>query len=323
MTQSAMAHFAAPLIEVRLDAIRYAARDTNIYEFVAPDGGTLPAAEPGAHIDLHLPNGLVRQYSLTAPDPAPLRYVLCVKRDAASRGGSSYMFDGLRVGHHIGISAPRNNFALVENADRVVLFGGGIGITPLFAMVQRLRGLGRSFELHYSCRSRAYTAFFDALKSLEQVHFHFDDEAGGRFIDLSALVGAAPPTAHLYCCGPAPMLDAFECATKSWPAGQVHVEYFAAKATPSLEGGFVVQLARSAKEFYIPPGKSILEVLLEAGYKLPFSCQEGVCGSCETKVLSGTPDHRDSILTETERAANSIMMICCSGSKSPQLTLDI
>ena len=119
------------------------------------------------------------------------------------------------------------------------------------------------------------------------------------------------------------MLDAFERATKSWPASHLHIEYFAAKAPPSLEGGFVVRLARSAKEFYIPPGKSILEVLLDAGYKLPFSCQEGVCGSCETKVLSGTPDHRDSILTETERAANSIMMICCSGSKSQQLVLDI
>jgi tetrachlorobenzoquinone reductase len=323
MSRIETADSALPLIEVRLDTIRYAACDANIYEFVAPDGSPLPAAEPGAHVDLHLPNGLVRQYSLTAPGPTPTRYVLCVKRDAASRGGSSFVFDELKVGQRVIISAPRNNFVLVENAEHIVLFAGGIGITPLFAMVQRLRVLGRSFEFYYSCRSRTQAVFLDALESLEQAHFHFDDEAGGMFLNLDAVVAASPRTAHLYCCGPVAMLDAFERATKGWPAIQVHVEYFSAKAPPSLEGGFVVQLARSAKEFYIAPGQTILEVLLDAGYDLPFSCQEGVCGSCETKVLSGTPDHRDSVLTEAERAGDTVMMICCSGSKSERLVLDI
>jgi ferredoxin-NADP reductase len=311
------------LIEVRLNAIRYVARDTNVYELVRTDGGLLPSAEAGAHVDLHLPNGMMRQYSLTVPDPAPTRYELCIKRDAASRGGSQYVFDRLRVGQLVTISPPRNNFGLVENAGHVVLIGGGIGITPIFAMVQRLRALGRSWELYYSCRSRADMAFFDALKGMDPVHFHLDDEAGGKFLDLNAIVAGAPANAHLYCCGPTPMLAAFEHATNTWPPEQVHMEYFAAKEAPNLKGGFFVQLARSGNEFFIPPGKGILAVLRNAGFNLPHSCEEGVCGACETKVISGVPDHRDSVLTENERAANKTMMICCGGSKSERLVLDI
>jgi len=311
------------LIEVRLNAIRYAARDTNLYELARTDGAPLPAAEPGAHVDLHLPNGIVRQYSLTIADPAPTSYILGIKRDAASRGASKYIFEELRVGQLITISAPRNNFGLVEDASHVVLLAGGIGITPIFAMVQRLNELGRSWELHYSCRSRADMAFFDAVRYFKPAHLHFDDESDGTFLDLAAIIGSARESAHLYCCGPTPMLAAFETATKSWPSEQLHVEYFTVKETANLEGGFIVQLAQSNKEFFIPPGKGILEVLRAAGFNLPYSCQEGLCGSCETKVIAGIPDHRDSVLTESERAANKIMMICCGGSKTEKLVLDI
>jgi tetrachlorobenzoquinone reductase len=311
------------LIEVRLNAIRYAARDANLYELVRADGAPLPAAEPGAHVDLHLPNGIVRQYSLTIPDPSPTRYVLGIKRDAASRGGSKYVFEELRVGQRITISAPRNNFGLTEDAAHVVLLAGGIGITPIFAMVQRLGALGRSWELHYSCRSRAHMAFFDALRHFKQARLHFDDEAGGKFLDLAGIIGSMRESTHLYCCGPTPMLAAFEAATKSWPAERLHLEYFTAKEAAGLEGGFVVRLARFDKEFLIPPGKSILEVLRAAGFNLPYSCQEGLCGSCETKVIAGIPDHRDSVLTQSERAANDTMMICCGGSKTEKLVLDI
>jgi ferredoxin-NADP reductase len=314
---------ATDLIEVRLTAIRYAARDTNLYEFRRPDGGKLPAAEPGAHIDLHLPNGLMRQYSLTMPDPDPNAYVVGIKRDPESRGGSKYIFESLHVGRLIKISAPRNNFPLKEDAPHTVLVAGGIGVTPIWAMAQRLNATGKPWEMHYACRSRQDTAFLSELEKLSGPRFHFDEEAKGKFLDINAIVAGAPKGAHFYCCGPLPMLNAFEAATKPLPPEQVHVEYFTAKEAPNLEGGFVVQLQRAGKEFVIPPGKSILEVLRDAGLNVPYSCEEGICGACETVVISGIPDHRDSVLTDKERAANKTMMICCGGSKSDKLVLDI
>jgi ferredoxin-NADP reductase len=311
------------LLEVRLTSIRYAARDAHLFEFVPLAGGEMPPAEPGAHVDLHLPNGMMRQYSLTTPDRAPQKYILGIKRDAKSRGGSKYIFDTLKVGQTLTISSPRNNFALVENADHVVLIAGGIGITPIWAMTQRLTELGRPFELHYASRSRVDMVFHDKLKYMASARTHFDDESAGKLLDLKALVARAPKRAHFYCCGPIPMLNLFEEVTANLPAEQVHVEYFTPKEEKSTVGGFIVQLARSNKELMIPPGKGILEVLRDAGLNVPYSCEQGICGACETGVISGTPDHRDSVLTEKERAANKTMMICCGGSKSDKLVLDV
>ncbi|HJX20989.1 MAG TPA: PDR/VanB family oxidoreductase, partial [Steroidobacteraceae bacterium] len=289
------------LIDVRLIAIRYAARDTNLYELTPLDGQPLPAYQPGAHIDLHLPNGVVRQYSLTEARSNPVSYTVGVKRDPASRGGSRYVHDEMRVGRSLKISAPRNNFALVENADHVVLFAGGIGITPIWCMVQRLEELGRSWTLHYACRSRADMAFLSALEAMAGAQFHFDDESGGKFLDVGALVAAAPKDAHLYCCGPTPMLKAFETATANRPPEQVHIEYFTPKQEAAKSGGFTVELARSGKEFVIPEGKSILQVLLDAGVDVDYSCELGICGACEQRIISGIPEHRDAILTEEEQ----------------------
>lgn len=311
------------LLDVRLIAIRYAARDTHLFEFALMNGAVLPAAEPGAHVDIHLPNGIERSYSLTIPESEPRSYTVGIKLDAQGRGGSKYFFDAMKVGQTLKISEPRNNFELVESAGHVVLIAGGIGITPIWSMTQRLASLGRSFELHYSCRSRADMAFLDKLQGMDQAHLHFDDEHGGRFLDLGAIVKAAPKPSHFYCCGPNPMLRAFEGTTKHLPPDQVHVEYFTPREERSLAGGFVVQLARSGKEFAIPPGKSILEVLRAEGLELSYSCEEGVCGACETPLISGIPDHRDSVLNPTERAANKVIMICCSGCKGDKLVLDI
>jgi len=316
----------AGLIDVRLTAIEPVARDTNVYTFQRPDGGRLPPYQPGAHIDIHLPNGLIRQFSLLNPDADPESYVVGIKLDAASRGGSRYIFDELRVGHTLKISAPRNNFPLVENAEHVVLFAGGIGITPIWCMAQQLAAQNRSWKLYYSCRSRADMAFLATLEKFGPdyvVHLHFDEEADGKFLDLAGAIAAAPPNAHFYCCGPNPMLKAFEAAAANRPRPHVHVEYFTPKAEAATSGGFWVELARSGEEYYIPEGKKILEVLYEAGVDVDYSCELGICGECVTRVISGIPEHRDSVLSEEEQAANEKVMICCAGCKSERLVLDM
>jgi ferredoxin-NADP reductase len=319
----ATAQAADGLIEVRLTAIRYAARDTCLFELQSLDGAPLPAYEPGAHIDLHLPSGLLRNYSLTVAAPEPSTYTIAIKRDPASRGGSRFIHDELRVGTTLRIGGPRNNFRLHEDAAHTVLIAGGIGITPIWCMVQRLRALGRDWRLHYACRSRADMAFLKELEAMPQAALHFDDEHGG-FLDVAAIVAAAPKDAHLYCCGPAPMLQAFETATKDWPREQVHVEYFTPKElTPAKKGGFTVELARSGVEYFIPEGETILNVLLDAGVDVDYSCELGICGACEQRVISGVPEHRDSILSEEEQAANTRVMICCAGCKTDRLVLDL
>lgn len=323
-TEATPAKASDGLIEVRVTAIRYAARDTHLYEFTRLDGKPLPAYEPGAHIDLHLPNGLIRQYSLINAEPNPATYTVGIKRDPASRGGSRYVHDDLRVGKTLKISAPRNNFALVESAKHVVLFAGGIGITPIWCMVQRLEQLGRPWTLYYAARSRSDMAFLQSLEAMAPAQFHFDDEAAGKFLDVTSIIAETPKDAHLYCCGPTPMLKAFEAATTDWPREQIHVEYFTPKQEVDKKaGGFVVELARSGQEFVIPEGKSILQVLLDAGVDVDYSCELGICGACEQRVISGTPEHRDAILTEEEQASNTKVMICCAGCKSDRLVLDL
>jgi ferredoxin-NADP reductase len=316
-------------IAARLTDIRTVARDTKLYTFRRVDGAPLPPYKPGAHIDLHLPNGLVRQFSLVQPaDPNSGGYVVGVKRDENSRGGSRYIIDEMKVGDEIKISAPRNNFPLVEDAEQVALFAGGIGITPIWCMAQQLNALGRSWKLYYACRSRADMAFLETLQQLapDSVHLHFDDEAGG-VLDIAAAIAATPASAHLYCCGPNPMLKAFEAATAGRPRNLIHVEYFTPKeeaaGQESKLGGFWVELARSGEEYFIPEGQKILEVLYQAGVDVDYSCELGICGACETKVISGTPIHHDSVLSEEEQASNEKVMICCCGCATERLVLDM
>jgi tetrachlorobenzoquinone reductase len=315
------------IIDARLTKIEDVARDTKLYTFARSEGGALPAYKPGAHIDLHLPNGLVRQFSLVVPNNDPASYVVGVKKDAASRGGSRYIIEEMKVGDQIKISAPRNNFPLIENAEHVVLVAGGIGITPIWCMTQQLIALNRPWTLHYSCRSREDMAFLDTLKSLDpqSVHLHFDDEADGKFIDLAAAIAAAPADAHFYCCGPNPMLKAFEAAAAARPRGNVHVEYFTPKdaAAAAGTGGFWVELARSGEEYFIPEGKKVLEVLFDSGVDVDYSCELGICGACETRVISGIPIHHDSVLSEEEQATNEKVMICCCGCATERLVLDM
>jgi ferredoxin-NADP reductase len=308
---------------MRVERIAAAARATNLYTFAPTDGGVLPPAEAGAHIDLFLRPDLIRQYSLLRPSKAPDSYVVGVKKDEASRGGSRYIHEQLRVGDVIEVGTPRNNFPLVEEAEQSVLLAGGIGVTPIWAMAQRLEALGRSWRLHVSNRSREDAALLEELAANPSVSLHFDDEAGG-FLDIARLVVEAPSSAHFYCCGPAPMLAAYRSATAHLPSHQVHDEAFTlAVADADAQSGFNVRLARSSREIAVPADMSILECLRNQGVEAVSSCEAGVCGMCETGVLEGEVEHRDHVLSPEEQAGNDRMMICCSRARSPLLVLDL
>lgn len=311
------------LIEMRLVTVRFGARDTNLYEFVRTNGQVLPSTEPGAHIDVHLPNGLIRQYSLLESGLAPRSYIVGVKRDAKSRGGSSYLHEQLKVGSTVYIGGPRNNFPLAKEAAHSVLIAGGIGITPIWCMWKELKSRGKSVQLIYACRSRVDALFLNEIRTEDRVLVHFDDENTNNVLNMGAVLDGVPANSHLFCCGPTPMLNAFKAAAAHWPVEQVHVEYFTPQAEAATEGGFTVALARSKKEVQVLPGQTILAALTAAGINAPYSCEEGMCGACLTTVLSGVPDHRDSVLTESERESNKVMTICCSGSKTDRLILDL
>jgi tetrachlorobenzoquinone reductase len=315
------------ILQARLKRISFEAETVNSYELTAIAGELMPFTA-GSHIDLHLSNGMIRSYSLVNDQSERHRYVIAVNRDAASRGGSCFIHDRLRAGDIVTISHPKNNFSLRENAAHSVLIAGGIGITPLLSMIRRLEALGRSWELFYAARTRKMAAFLDELKTIRpdvrrNVHLNFDQEPGGKMLDLAAIASNAPRDAHLYCCGPVSMLEAFEGATADRAAEHVHVEYFKAREMPAVEGGFEVRLARSNRTIIVPAGKTVLDAVLDAGIAVNYACAEGVCGTCETRVIEGVPDHRDLFLSQEEQAANKSMMICCSGSKSPTLVLDL
>jgi ferredoxin-NADP reductase len=308
--------------------LRYEADDVTSIELRPVAGVEFPAFGAGAHIDLHLPNGMVRNYSLCNSSEELGRYVIGVLRDRASRGGSRCVHEQLRVGMRLPITAPRNNFPLHEEAGHSVLIAGGIGVTPILCMVRRLKALGHSFEMMYFVRSRASAAFLTELEALDiPLHLHFDDEQGGP-PDLQALLGRRPPeaTTHYYACGPSVMLDAFEKVCAALGHENAHIERFNAvdvAASAEAKATYVVELRRSGRTITITPEKSLLNTLLDAGVQVEYSCNEGVCGTCETRVLAGEPDHRDSVLSAKERASNKVMMVCVSGCKSSSLTLDL
>jgi ferredoxin-NADP reductase len=316
---------AGDLWKLRVKRISYEAESINSYELVLPEGGNLAPFTAGSHIDLHLQNGMIRSYSLVNDQSERNRYVIAVNKDATGRGGSSFVHNTVKPGDIVTVSPPRNNFALNEETQCSVLIAGGIGITPLMSMIRRLETLARPWTLSYAARTRKAAAFLGDLAAIrpDNLHLDFDDERAGQLFDLAAAVAKAPPHAHLYCCGPVPMLEAFEKVTAGRPAGHVHVEYFQAKQVAALEGGFEVKLARSNRTIAVEAGKSILDAVLDAGVPANYACTEGVCGTCETRVIEGIPDHRDLFLSPEEQAANKTIMICCSGSKSGTLVLDL
>jgi len=314
---------------LRLRQTRLEAEDIVSFEFVSAGDAPLPPFEAGAHIDLHLAGGMVRSYSLAnAPfdasaDPARRSYLIAVQRDDAGRGGAAWMHASPRVGDVLRATRPGNDFALAEDAPRSIFIAGGIGITPVMSMLRRLAVLGRPWRLHYASRSPARAAFADEIRALGgDADFRFGPSGGGR-IDVAAIVREAAPDDHLYCCGPARMIDAFLEACASRRPDTVHCERFAAAEAPATGGGYDVVLGRSGLRLAVLPGKTILDTLLDHAIDVPYACTAGVCGTCRTPVLEGEPDHRDDFLGEEEKRANTSIMVCCSGSRSPTLVLDI
>ncbi|WP_175942893.1 PDR/VanB family oxidoreductase [Caballeronia sp. BCC1704] len=316
----------SPSMTALVRTLRHEAPDIMSIELVPPRGERFPGFEPGAHIDLHLASGLLRSYSLLNPCGETDRYVVGVQIDKKGRGGSRFIHDNFRVGMSVQLSAPRNLFSLDENAGHSVLIAGGIGVTPILCMYRRLIELGRPVQMLYCARSAEHAAFIDELRALGgKLDVHFDDENDRRPADLKAYLSQVPADAHVYCCGPAPMLDAFDAACEAVGIANRHIERFQAvpQAAPAVNHGYSVELARSKKLIDVAPGATLLDSLLEAGVEVEHSCMEGICGSCETRVLGGCPDHRDSVLSASERATNQVMMVCVSGCKGEKLVLDL
>ena len=289
-----------------------------------PSGADLPSWAPGAHIDLNLPTGVTRQYSLCGNPADRAVWQIGVLREPQGRGGSAYVHDELTEGTEIAVRGPRNNFPLVT-APAYVFIAGGIGITPILPMVGAAQAAGAEVELHYGGRNRRSMAFLESLAELTEapVTLHPQDEVG--LIDLESILGTPRPDTLVYCCGPEPLLQAVEQHCAGWPSGSLHVERFSPKKVgePVLQDAFEVELAESGMTLTVPPDRSILEVIEEAGVSVESSCHEGTCGTCETAVLEGQVDHRDSLLTPDEQEANDTMFVCVSRAASPKLVLDL
>lgn len=316
------------LLTVRVTRKHSEALDICSFELQPPAGQHLPAFTAGAHIEVQLPQGLKRAYSL-CNDPAEAdRYLLGVLKEPSSRGGSQAMHEAVHEGDVLQISAPRNHFALSEDAPHSLLLAGGIGLTPLLAMAERLHRLGRPFQLHHAVRSRDRAAFAQRLRSspfAARVQHHVDAEADTR-LDIAATLAAAPAGSHLYVCGPKGFMDAVLGTARSsgWPEERLHFEFFGAEVAPRADdGSFEVALQRSGRVIRVAADCSVTRALAEAGVEVPTSCEQGVCGTCLTRVLEGTPDHRDLYLTPEEQAANDQFTPCCSRSLTPRLVLDL
>ena len=321
---------AVATLSVRVARKANEALDIQSFELVDPQGSALPAFTAGAHIDVFLPNGLIRQYSLCNDPGETHRYLIGVLRDPATRGGSEAMHDQVNEGDLLQISAPKNHFPLAEQAQRSLLLAGGIGITPILCMAESLARQGADFEMHYCTREEARTAFAARLAAApfaSAVQFHFDAGAPDQKLDLPALLAQPRTGTHLYVCGPKGFINAVldQAKAAGWPAEQLHCEFFAGEEVKALagDGSFQVKLASSGKLITVPADTTVVKALGAAGVDVMVSCEQGVCGTCLTKVLEGEIDHRDQYLTPEEQAANDQFLPCCSRAKSPMLVLDL
>lgn len=317
-------------IEVVVKSVRTETPEINSFVLALPDGGDLPAFEPGAHIDVEPVPGLVRQYSLAGDPGCRAHYLLGVKKEPFSRGGSSAMHGAIHEGSVLKISPPKNHFTLQPSAGRRLLLGGGIGITPLLSMAAALHRQGAEFQLHYFIRSNndlAFRALFAEAGWTGRVVYHFGLVPPVLTDLLGDLLTAPGDQDHIYMCGPSPFMDTIRDVAQraGWQDDHILCEHFS--ATPpqlSPEGdAFALRLASDGRELLVPSDKTIIEVLRENGVQIETSCEQGICGTCVTRCLEGDPDHRDLYLTDEERETERLFTPCVSRAKSKYLVLDI
>lgn len=319
-----------PTLAVRVLEKRDAAIDVLSLVLVSADGAPLPPCSAGAHIDITLPNGMVRQYSLCRVGPAGSAYEVAILRDPNGRGGSACAHRDIRVGDTLTISPPRNLFPLVP-AGHSVLFAGGIGITPILAMADTLHARGESFELHYCSRAPERAAYREALEAAayaRQVRFYFDNAPEQGRLDAAGVLAALDGDAHLYVCGPAGFISYICEAARGagWGEGRVHFEHFAAPAAAAPangNGSFELVLARRGLRIPVGADQTAAEALLAAGVPINLSCEQGICGACVLPVLEGVPEHRDVFLSAAERDSQRCFTPCCSRARTPQLLIDL
>lgn len=305
------------------------AKDVCTIDLVDPHGRELPAFEAGAHLNIWVSDSIIRQYSLSNDPTERYRYRLAVLRESDSRGGSVAMHDDVKNDDLLLASAPRNHFALARDAKRHLLFAGGIGITPILAMAHKLAAEKADFELHYATKSAERTAFKAEIEQsafADNARFYFSDSEHPFRKQLPSLVPEPESGTHVYFCGPASFIDAVTQAfsDRGWNKNQLHTEYFvAADVDTSDDDSFEVELASSGEIYKVPADRTVFEVLDEAGVFIPTSCEQGVCGTCLTRVIEGTPEHRDMFMDDDEHAANDQFTPCCSRAKSAKLLIDL
>ncbi|WP_256832272.1 PDR/VanB family oxidoreductase [Pseudomonas sp. Pse1] len=315
------------MISVRIADRKCEAHNIFSFELVSASGEALPPFSAGSHIDVHLPNGLIRQYSLFNSSQADHSYKIAVLLAPEGRGGSSAMHQ-LQIGQELKISQPRNLFPLSHEARRTLLFAGGIGITPILSMAERLSQIGTEFELHYYSRSSEHAAFAEQLKNCsfsDRVNLYFDSEPDTK-PDLASMLANRALDEHLFVCGPTGFMDFVldTARTAGWGEARLHREYFANEAADTDSNqAFEITIASTQQVFNVPAERSILQVLMENDIEIPYSCEQGVCGTCLVRVLEGTPDHRDLYLSASERSANDQILTCCSRAHGKKLVLDI
>ena len=317
------------LIRVKVASKTLLVEGIAAYDLISIDETALPYFGAGSHIDVHVPNGPVRQYSLCDLPGVDRRYRIAVMRDPLSRGGSVRMIEKVQDGDELFISRPRNHFAVHEGEAPAVLFAGGIGITPIRCMTLQLASEGRPFELHYCGRSRDRMAFVDQLNRCSfaaNIFVHVDDGGPSQRLDAQAVLRAHVAESHLYVCGPKGFMNHILCTARElgWAEDRLHCEHFgAAPIDHTIDGPFELEIRSTGIVITVAAGQSAAQALIDAEIDLPISCEQGACGTCVTKVLSGIPDHRDVYLTEAEHLRNGLFTPCCSRSRTSRLVLDL
>jgi vanillate O-demethylase ferredoxin subunit len=313
-----------PDLELKVTKVKDLTSKVKMFELMPAAGGELPAFEAGAHIDIKMPNGIIRSYSLANNPEERNRYVTAILKEVAGKGGSIWMHENVKVGDVLTTTEPIQNFPLSEDATQSVLLAGGIGITPILAMGYRLKALGKKVHMHFCARSVEETPFTDEVKAVfgDDVTFHHDGGDPSKGINLKETFADHEEGEHLYVCGPPGILNATREAASHWPDGTVHFELFTsartdeevaeAEAASRTNEAFEIELAQSGVTLTIPADRTILDVMIEEGFGVPYACEEGWCGACIIPMLGGKADHRDEVLSNAEKESNEKIQVCVS-----------